>query len=81
MVALPKSYPHTFFNGSNSTYPPSNLDHVFAADHITFADVDATGAKVFIGGWVLQSTDAKKDDWIAKFSDHAPIIFTVTDTD
>ena len=78
MTALKKSHPHTFFNGSGSVYPPSNLDHVFAADHITFADVGTTNAKVFVGGWALQPTDANKDDWIAEFSDHAPITFIIT---
>ena len=55
--------------------PPSNLDHVFASDHLKFrvfrrpADGgDAEG--VAVRGWVDQPTPAKKDDWIVKYSDH-----------
>ncbi len=49
MAALKKTHPNTFYNGSNSTYPPSNLDHVFAANHLTFASVDNQGSTVLSG--------------------------------
>ncbi|MGR8931662.1 MAG: endonuclease/exonuclease/phosphatase family protein [Gammaproteobacteria bacterium] len=78
MIALKKTHDFTYFNGSDSDYPPSNLDHVFVADHLSFADVDSKGSKVFVDGWAQLTTDAEKDAWIAEFSDHAPIVFTVT---
>ncbi|MEM6907100.1 MAG: endonuclease/exonuclease/phosphatase family protein [Pseudomonadota bacterium] len=72
------SHPHTFFNGSGSTYPPSELDHVFVAEHMQLSQ-DAEGNEVQIGGWALKETDAEKDEWIEQFSDHAPLIFTITE--
>lgn len=70
------SHPHTFFNGSGSSLPPSELDHVFVAQHVT---LDASkGHEVEVGGWAKLATDAERDDWIERFSDHAPLIFTVT---
>lgn len=71
-----KSHPFTFFNGSTSTLPPSNLDHVFSANHLTFK-TDGAGAEVQVGGWAKEDTPAKKDKWIKEFSDHAPLTFTV----
>lgn len=70
------SHPHTFFNGSGSTLPPSELDHVFVAQHVTLDD--SKGYEVEIGGWAKLATAAERDDWIERFSDHAPLIFTVT---
>lgn len=77
MKALPKSHPHTFNNGSDSDLPPSDLDHVFAAAHLTFKGQTA-GAEVHVGGWAELTTAAKQDAWITKFSDHAPLTFTLT---
>jgi endonuclease/exonuclease/phosphatase family metal-dependent hydrolase len=77
MTALVKTHPHTFFNGSASKYPPSELDHVFAAAHLQFEDVDTAGANLIIGGWAEKTTNAEKDIWINEFSDHAPLIFKI----
>lgn len=77
MDALIKSYPHTFFNGSASKYPPSELDHVFAARHLKFDILDAAGSEVQIGGWAEKLTDPEKDQCINEFSDHTPLIFTL----
>lgn len=74
--ALDKSHPFTFNNGSTSSFPPANLDHVFAARHMEFAPVD--GAEVKVGGWAVLDTDAARDRWINEFSDHAPLKFTIT---
>ncbi len=77
MVALKKTHPNTFYNGSNSNYPPSNLDHVFAAGHLVFRSIDDQDSKILVDGWAQLDSDEEKDDWIAEFSDHAPLIFTL----
>jgi endonuclease/exonuclease/phosphatase family metal-dependent hydrolase len=77
MTALKKTNKNTYFNGSNSSYPPSNLDHVFAAAHLSFADVDNKSSKVLVDGWARLNSDAEKDSWINDFSDHAPLILTL----
>ncbi|RNJ63268.1 MAG: endonuclease/exonuclease/phosphatase family protein [Porphyrobacter sp. IPPAS B-1204] len=70
------SHPHTFFNGSTSSLPPSELDHVFVAQHV---ELDrSAGYEVEIGGWAKLASNAERDDWIERFSDHAPLIFTVS---
>ncbi len=78
MVRLKKDHSATFFNGSKSKYPPSDLDHVFAADHLKFEPVkNGNGALVHVGGWAELTSVTKKDDWINKFSDHAPLVLTL----
>jgi hypothetical protein len=77
MVVLPKSSDATWFNGSKSKLPPSNLDHVFAADHLDFKK-DYGGVVVNVGGWAELPSEHEKDQWIAKFSDHAPLTFTLS---
>ena len=74
--ALEKNHPHTFFNGSDSRYPPSELDHVFAARHLGFK-ANRDGSFVDVGGWAKEPTEAKKDKWIELFSDHAPLTITL----
>lgn len=79
--SLRKSHPFTFNNGSGSSLPHSELDHVFAARHLEFAPVDGSGedgAEVRVGGWALEETQAAQDRWIRAFSDHTPLKFTVT---
>lgn len=69
MCRLDKSHPFTWFNGSTSKLPPSNLDHVVASDTISFRQFG--GADVSVRGWVDQEPDSKKDTWISKYSDHS----------
>lgn len=76
MRALTKSHANTFNNGSTSRLPPSNLDHVFSANHLMFR-TDRAGAEVQVDGWAKELTTAKQDKWIEEFSDHAPLVFTV----
>jgi hypothetical protein len=66
MRVLTKSHPATYFSHS---YGPSNLDHLVAAKHMIFDG--GNGRQVRVGGWVDQPTDAARDAWVAKFSDHA----------
>lgn len=75
MKVLEKNEPNTFFNGTQSSYPPSNLDHVVAADHLNFKAF--AGADVDVRGWPQETTDTKKDAWIERYSDHALLYFEV----
>ena len=77
MKALKKSHPHTFYNGSNSKYPPSNLDHVFAAEHLTFDVISGGDVNVRVAGWAEKSSTSDKNRWVEQYSDHAPLIFTL----
>ena len=70
-----KTHPHTFNNGSTSSYPPSDLDHVYTSSNLSFVD-QGQGATVRVGGW---AEAADVDGWIAAFSDHAPLIFELQD--
>lgn len=75
LVRMPKTHPATFNNGSGSSYPPADLDHVYASNNCEIADVN--GAKIRVAGWAEEATVAEQDTWIAEFSDHAPLIFTI----
>ncbi len=75
MRVLTKNAMHTWWNGSRSTYKPSNLDHVVAADHLKFKTIN--GAEVDVRGWPKEPTDTKKDAWINRYSDHALLFFEV----
>lgn len=73
MRRLTKSHDASWSNGSGSSIPDSNLDHVYAADHLEFklfTRPDGTKAEVDVRGWTSQSTAAAKDKWIKDFSDH-----------
>ena len=72
MKLLTKSHPHTYFNGTNGTYPPANLDHVFATKNISF--VPKNGCEVEVTGW---NTVTNPDTWIKEYSDHAILYFEV----
>lgn len=77
----PKSHDATFFNGSTSPLPPSNLDHVYASANLKFKSfphaTNRTQVEVDVRGWVNESTDAKKDAWISKYSDHSMLYFEI----
>lgn len=73
----PKSHSATFNNGSASSYPPADLDHVYASDNCQLLEA-SPGVTVRVAGWAEQTSPAQVDQWIAAFSDHAPLIFTVT---
>lgn len=73
---LPKSHHLTYHEGSDGSYPPDDLDHVFATEGLTFQD-QGSGAHVLVGGWALQPNVAARDTWINEFSDHAPLILDV----
>ena len=75
MRMLSKDEPHTWPNGSTSMIPPSNLDHVVAANHLQFKSFG--GADVSVRGWPKESTAAKQDAWIRRFSDHGLLYLEV----
>ena len=69
MRLLPKSKTHTWWNGPNGTYSPSDLDHAFASEHLRFRDYG--GAELDVRGWPEKNTNAEKQTWIDQYSDHA----------
>jgi hypothetical protein len=81
MLRLVKTHDATWFNGSTSSLPPSNLDHVFASTNLDFKSfvrpADGADAQVVVRGWVDEGTDTKKDAWIGKYSDHSLLYFEV----
>jgi len=72
MSVLDKTYPNTYWS---ATYGESALDHVVAAAHLEFEPAGAT--PVTVSGWPDEPTEAKKAAWVAKYSDHALLSFTV----
>lgn len=79
MRPLKKNAPFTFSNGSQSSYPASELDHVYAADHLkfkTFTGPQGSG-EVDVRGWAREPTTAKQDQWIEEYSDHCLLYFEV----
>ncbi len=78
MRRLAKTHPASWTNGSGSSIPPSNLDHVFASTNLrfrTFKAIDDSDAQVSLRGWVEEPTPARRDAWIGRFSDHALLYF------
>ena len=75
MRVLSKNAPATFWNGSGSSIPAADLDHVVAADHLQFKDFN--GSEVDVRGWPQEIGVAKQDEWITQYSDHALLYFEV----
>lgn len=75
MRVLVKSAPATWSNGSKSSIPPSNLDHVIAADHLKFTSFN--GNDVSVRGWAEKTTTNSQNKWIEAFSDHSLLYFEV----
>jgi Endonuclease/Exonuclease/phosphatase family len=75
MRLLEKDESATWWNGSASADPPSNLDQVIAAEHMTFKDFG--GAEIQVNGWPKEPDDAAKDLWISEYSDHGCLYLEV----
>ena len=73
MRVLAKDAPATWWNAGESL-PPSNLDHVVAADHLEFTLFDQ--ADVMVLGWP-KLNGAEQKDWIDSYSDHGMLYFEV----
>jgi endonuclease/exonuclease/phosphatase family metal-dependent hydrolase len=81
MRRLVKTHDASWSNGSASSLPPSNLDHVFASSNLAFRSfrrADGTEAQVALRGWVDAATDAERDAWIAGYSDHSLMYLEVS---
>ncbi len=75
MHVLKKDEAATWWNGSESELPPSNLDQVIAAKHMVFKDFD--GAQIQVIGWPKEPSVAAKNQWISDYSDHACLYLEV----
>jgi hypothetical protein len=75
MRVLDKTHPYTWSNGTTSTVPDSNLDHVVAAKHLQFRAFN--GTEVSVRGWTQEETPAAKDEWIKNYSDHCLLYLEV----
>jgi len=75
MRRLTKNHPFSWSNGSGSSFPPSNLDHVVASEHLAFRQFG--GADIDVRGWPRLGTAAAQDKWIADYSDHALLYLEV----
>ncbi len=80
MHKLEKSHEITWNGGSDSSYPPAKLDHVYASKHLNVIpeEDDTTGNfNVAVKGWVEKNTVVEQDQWIKDYSDHALLHFVV----
>lgn len=80
MRRLSKTHGLTFSNGSGSSIPDSNLDHVYASKHLKFKEFNPLGGKkgeVDVRGWVNKTNQVTKDKWIADYSDHCLLYLEV----
>ncbi len=75
MRRLEKSHPFTYCNGSQSSLPKSDLDHVYASNHLEFRSFN--GSEVKVTGWVDAKNDAEMDQWIEHYSDHSLLYMEV----
>jgi len=75
MRLLSKNAPATFSNGSQSYYPPADLDHVVAARHLQFRSFN--GKDVDVRGWAKENSVSEQDAWIEKYSDHSLLYLEV----
>lgn len=80
LVLLKKTTNATFWNGPGSSDPPADIDHVVAASRIHVAKLP-NGDSVEVKGWPEMTTDAEKEAWIRRFSDHALLRFTIQGAD
>lgn len=78
MRRLPKTHDVTWWN-KNEKPGPSDLDQVFASDHLNFKKFGTT-AEVEVSGWVSESSDDDKKAWIDKFSDHSILYGEIHDS-
>ncbi|MDD4052646.1 MAG: hypothetical protein PHR28_12210 [candidate division Zixibacteria bacterium] len=75
MRRLSKDAPATFWNGTKSSLPASDLDQVFAANHLKFRLFG--DAEITVRGWPQETTDQEKDAWIKDYSDHGLLYLEV----
>lgn len=84
MRMLEKTSDKTWSGGSTSSYPPANLDHVFAAKHLEFKMFPKNtdqNVEIDVRGWVDKPTTDDQDDWINTYSDHSLLYFELQKPD
>lgn len=72
MRRLVKTHDKTWWNGK-SNWQPSDLDHVYAAEHLSFRQF-SNGSEVMVSGWVEETRTAAQKRWIDRMSDHCALI-------
>jgi len=75
MRRLTKNAPNTWWEGTGSSYAPSNLDHVVVSDQLSVKKFG--GAEADVRGWPALATDAEKTKWIQDHSDHGLVFVEV----
>jgi len=78
MRRLTKNTEATWWNGSGSRYPPSDLDHVVASDHLEFKKFN--GMDIDVRGWPSLDTIEEQNHWINQYSDHGLLYLVVEKT-
>jgi endonuclease/exonuclease/phosphatase family metal-dependent hydrolase len=82
MRRLSKSKEVTWSGGSDSSYPNSNLDHVYASTNLSFTNFetnDDQAIEVDVRGWVDKEDQQARDKWLEEYSDHSLLYFEVLD--
>ena len=80
MRCLAKTHFSTFSNGSGSSIPDSDLDHVYASKNLKFKQFNGdngSGEEVDVRGWVNKGTIVDKDQWIVDYSNHCLLYLEV----
>ena len=79
MKRLSKDELFTWWNGSMSKYPKSDLEQVFASEHLKFRlfGRGSTKSEVTVRGWPKEGTVTRQDAWIAQYSEHGLLFFQV----
>ena len=75
MRRLTKNAAATWSNGSGSSIPPSDIDHVVASEHLRFKQFG--GADIDVRGWPEFTETADQDTWIDNYSDHGLLYLEV----
>ena len=80
MRRLGKTSEVTWSSLSTSKLGRSNLDHVYAAEHLKFTkfkDALNEDVEIAVRGWVDEESESEKDSWIKSYSDHSLLFFEV----
>lgn len=72
MTLLDKDATATWMNTGNR-YPPSDLDHVIASDHLQVTGLNGE-ENLSVLGWPTLTSPAEKVAWVEEFSDHALVL-------
>ncbi|WP_259782730.1 endonuclease/exonuclease/phosphatase family protein [Aestuariispira ectoiniformans] len=80
MKKLVKSHDTSWIGVLGGATVKSALDHVIAAEHMTFKAF-ANNAQVDVRGWVQQPTEAEQLQWSNEFSDHSLLYLEVEKAD